>query len=91
MFTLVIYDISDDELRAKVAQACKRFGLVRVQRSAFSGRISSSLRKELIAVLSKMVEEGEDNIQVYVVCEPDYTLRVELGKPFKGEESEMLV
>ncbi|MEM2883233.1 MAG: CRISPR-associated endonuclease Cas2 [Nitrososphaerales archaeon] len=50
MFTLVIYDISDDELRMKVAQACKRFGLVRVQKSAFSGRIRSSLRKELIAV-----------------------------------------
>ena len=91
MFTLVIYDISDDELRAKVAQACKRFGLVRVQRSAFSGRIRSSLRRELIAVLSSLVKDTEDNIQVYVVCEPDISLRVELGKPFKGEESDMLV
>lgn len=91
LFTLIIYDISDDELRARVAQACKRFGLVRVQRSAFSGRIPSSLRKELVSVLSKMVEGSDDNIQVYVVCEPDISLRIELGKPFKGEESDMLV
>ena len=91
MFTLVIYDISDDDLRARVAQVCKRFGLVRVQRSAFSGRIPSSLRRELISVLTKMIEGTEDNIQVYVVCEPDMLLRVELGKPFKGEESDMLV
>jgi CRISPR-associated protein Cas2 len=91
MFTLVIYDITEDNLRTEVAQACKTHGLVRVQKSAFLGQISSSLRKELIAILKNIVEESKNNIQVYVICRPDISLKVELGKPFKGEESEMLV
>jgi len=91
MFTLVIYDITEDNLRTEVAQACKTHGLVRVQKSAFLGQISSSLRKELIAILKNIVEESNNNIQVYVICRPDISLKVELGKPFKGEESEMLV
>jgi len=91
MFTLVIYDITEDNLRTEVAQACKTYGLVRVQKSAFLGQISSSLRKELIAILKNIVEESKNNIQVYVICRPDISLKVELGKPFKGEESEMLV
>ncbi|MEM3404134.1 MAG: CRISPR-associated endonuclease Cas2 [Nitrososphaeria archaeon] len=91
MFTLVIYDITEDNLRTEAAQACKTFGLVRVQKSAFLGQISSSLRKELIATLRNIVEGSKNNIQVYIICRPDISLKVELGRPFKGEESEMLV
>ncbi|MDW8045651.1 MAG: CRISPR-associated endonuclease Cas2, partial [Nitrososphaerota archaeon] len=32
MQTLIVYDISDDEVRLKVSEACKRFGLARIQR-----------------------------------------------------------
>ena len=91
MFTLVIYDITEDDLREKVAQACKRYGLVRVQKSAFLGRIPSSLRKELIAVIKRLIDGTRDNVQVYVICEPDMSLRTELGKAFEGEESDLLV
>jgi len=91
MFTLVIYDITENELRLKVAQACKRYGLIRIQKSAFLGRISNALRKELIASLKRLIEGTENNIQVYVICEADISLKIELGKPYKGEESEMLV
>lgn len=91
MFTLVIYDITEDDLRNDVANACKRYGLTRVQKSAFLGNISSALRKELIATLNEIIKGTENNIQVYVICRPDLSLKVELGKPYRGEESEMLV
>jgi len=45
MYTLVIYDITDDALRLKVAEVCKGFGLVRIQKSAFLGKIDSQRRK----------------------------------------------
>jgi len=90
MFTLVIYDITEDDIRSDVANACKRYGLTRVQKSAFLGNISSALRKELIATLNQIIEGTENNIQVYVICRPDLSLKVELGKPYRGEESEML-
>lgn len=91
MYTLVIYDISDDKLRQEISNSCKRFGLIRVQKSAFLGAISSSARKDLIILLRKILGEENGNIQVYVICRPDLSLRVEIGKPFKEEESEMLV
>lgn len=50
MMTLVIYDISDDSVRLRIANLCKSFGLNRIQRSAFLGDIPSSRRKELIMV-----------------------------------------
>jgi Uncharacterized protein predicted to be involved in DNA repair len=56
-YTLVIYDIPDDNLRNKVSDACKRFGLEALQRSAYGGYISSGIRKELISVFGKVNEK----------------------------------
>ncbi len=78
MITLVIYDISDDRVRLKVANVCKRFGLNRIQKSAFLGEISSSRRKELIRKLKKVLK-GSGNIQVFVICKPDFSLREIIG------------
>jgi CRISPR-associated protein Cas2 len=85
MHTLVIYDITDDNLRNRISQVCKAFGLSRVQKSAFLGVLSSGQRKELISVLRGMIGDN-GNIQIYVICRPDMALRVELGKPYKEEE-----
>jgi len=85
LHTLVIYDVTEDELRGKVAQLCKAKGLVRVQKSAFLGVVSSAVRKELVAGLRKLLQGTEDNAQVYVICDPDFSMRVELGKAFEGE------
>ena len=35
--TILIYDIPDDRLRSKVADACLEYGLDRIQYSAFLG------------------------------------------------------
>jgi CRISPR-associated protein Cas2 len=91
MHTLVIYDVTEDELREKVAQLCKAKGLVRVEKSAFLGEIGSGTRKELVAALRKLLKGTKDNAQVYVICDPDFSMRVELGKEYRGEESDMLV
>jgi len=37
MLTWVIYDISDDNIRAHTADVCKKYGLYRVQKSCFLG------------------------------------------------------
>lgn len=41
MRLLVLYDISNDELRRDVARACETHGLVRVQLSAYAGDVSA--------------------------------------------------
>jgi len=86
MMTLVIYDISDDNLRLKVSEICKDFGLSRIQKSAFLGDIPSSRRKELIEALRKALGKNKGNIQVFVICKADLALRVIIGEPAVAEE-----
>jgi len=40
MHLMVLYDVSSDRIRTKIATACEDYGLDRVQYSAFYGRLS---------------------------------------------------
>lgn len=86
MYTLVIYDITDDELRLKVAAACKEVGLVRIQKSAFLGMIDSQRRKSLELRLGKILGSHKGNIQIFVICEADMVHRKIIGEPIECEE-----
>ncbi|MGB9601063.1 MAG: CRISPR-associated endonuclease Cas2, partial [Myxococcota bacterium] len=48
MLVWVIYDISEDKKRNKVAKFCKEYGLYRVQKSAFLGDINRNQFDELM-------------------------------------------
>ncbi len=50
---LVLYDISDDKTRTKISEACKDYGLDRIQFSAFCGRLTRTAREELEMRLGK--------------------------------------
>lgn len=80
MKTLVIYDITDDNLRNAVSEVCKNFGLSRIQKSAFLGDLASSARKELKAKLERTLGEAEGNIQIFVLCNACIALREIIGK-----------
>ena len=88
--TLVIYDISDYKVRLKISNLCQRFGLSRIQKSAFLGNISSSRRKELVKKLRRSLK-GDGNIQVFVICKPDFSLRVVIGNVSKIEDESVTV
>jgi CRISPR-associated protein Cas2 len=89
--TLVVYDISDDEIRLRVSEVCKRFGLARIQRSTFLGYLTSMQRKELAASLRKMLGNADGNIQIFVICRADLALREIIGKPFEEYAKEELL
>ncbi|MEM1996937.1 MAG: CRISPR-associated endonuclease Cas2 [Candidatus Bathyarchaeia archaeon] len=91
MQTLVVYDISDDEIRLRVSEACKRFGLARIQRSTFLGYLSSMRRKELAAALRRILGDANGNIQIFVICRADLALREVIGKPFEEYAKEDLL
>lgn len=42
-FCYVFYDIPDDRIRLKVADALKDYGLLRLQKSVFVGQLSRNL------------------------------------------------
>lgn len=94
MHTLVIYDITEDDIRARISDICKRFGLARIQKSAFLGILNSAARKELAAALRRAFNDARGNIQIYVICRADLSLRIIIGQPYEEyceEAGEVLV
>lgn len=57
--TLVIYDVEDDWARTRVSEACKDFGLERIQYSCFRGRLSRNKREELHERIRKIQRDWE--------------------------------
>lgn len=86
MNTIVVYDIPDDRLRAKVADICLDYGLQRIQFSAFLGRLAPSHQEELLMKIKKRAGKKELNIQIFPICERCWAKRhVWVQKPKKKE------
>lgn len=88
----MIYDITDDDLRLRVARFLRSKGLKRIQKSAFIGPLTSSERTNLVAGLKRLVR-GYDkvNIQVYPLTEASYNRRVVIGVQLDYEEDDELI
>lgn len=62
---LLLYDIEDNRIRARVAGVCLDYGLERIQFSAFFGRLDRNKREELAVRLMKEIEE--ENVRVRII------------------------
>ena len=85
LLTFVIYDIVDDLVRSRVANACKDYGLERIQYSAFSGPLDGTRRAELATRLTDTLGQEIGKILVLPVCERDVRAKRELVNVPKGE------
>ena len=65
MATLLIYDIPDDGLRAKVADACLDYGLDRIQYSAFLGELTHNRQEQVLQRIKRIPREG-----IALLCVP---------------------
>lgn len=75
MRCLLIYDISHDGIRAKVADACLDYGLERIQYSAFLGELSWIHQKELLLQIKRRIGKHDANIQLFPLDEKSWTSR----------------
>jgi CRISPR-associated protein Cas2 len=75
MRCLLIYDISHDGVRAKVADACLDYGLQRIQYSAFMGELSWIHQKELLLQIKRRIGKHDANIQLFPLDEKSWTSR----------------
>ncbi len=78
MISLLIYDIPDDKLRAKVADTCLDYGLARIQFSAFLGELNHNRQEEILQKIKRRVAGQQANIQIFPICEKDLRLRKEI-------------
>ncbi|MDY6966754.1 MAG: CRISPR-associated endonuclease Cas2 [Halobacteriota archaeon] len=68
MLVWVIYDISEDKSRSKVAKICKGYGLYRVQKSAFLGDLNKTESDSLAIECEDIINEG-DSVYVFPMCD----------------------
>jgi len=77
----VVYDITDDNLRALVAETLKDYGLQRIQYSAFVGSVRRDKLNSLVVDLRKLIGDLVENVQIFPVCDTCFKGRREIGKP----------
>ncbi len=78
VLTFIVYDITDDRIRLKVAGVCKDYGLDHIQYSVFSGPLDATRRAEMFARLDHTLGNNEGKILMLQVCEKDVAARREI-------------
>jgi CRISPR-associated protein Cas2 len=80
----VIYDISDDRIRGRIAQICKGYGLYRVQKSAFLGDLNKNELDAIALECEELIEES-DSVFVFPLCDDCFKKIKLIGEGFDKE------
>jgi CRISPR-associated protein Cas2 len=84
MLVWVIYDISENKIRSRVAKLCKGYGLFRVQKSAFLGDLNRNEADSLALECEGTIEES-DSVYVFPMCEDCFGKIKLIGEGFDRE------
>jgi CRISPR-associated protein Cas2 len=76
----VIYDISKNKGRSKVAKICKNYGLTRVQKSAFLGELTRNKAEMLAIEIEKFVEKSTDKVFVIPAGKEEFAKKIVFGE-----------
>lgn len=83
MLAWILYDITENKIRNKIAVLCKDYGFVRYQKSVFCGETEDRILKILVSKISDVMlaaEEKEDSVLIFTVCDTCMKNRLEVGK-----------
>ena len=72
---LLIYDISHDGTRTKVADVCLDYGLQRIQYSAFLGELSHIHQRELLLKIERRIGKHGANVHLFPLDEKSWAAR----------------
>jgi len=78
----VIYDVSEDKPRTRIAKLCKEAGLYRVQKSVFLGTIEHNRLDELSMQIDDHIDEETDSVYIFPLCQPDFKKVIVKGQGF---------
>ena len=82
MLVWYIYDIVEDKPRKKLADKAQEQGLERVQKSVFLGNIDQNLLDELILYSEDVIDEDNDSVYVFPMCQEDFKKITLIGEAF---------
>ncbi len=76
---ILIYDIENDRIRAKVADACLDYGLDRIQFSAFAGHLSRNHREELMLRITNLLGDNKGNVKLIPIAAKEWENQLEIS------------
>ncbi len=82
---LVVYDVSDNAKRLRLAKTLERMGLSRIQRSAFAGAMPAARIKDLERAARRIIDPSTDVVHIIPLAERDWQARRVLGTPIWGD------
>ena len=85
MLTWVIYDITKDKTRTKIARRCLDFGLYRVQKSVFLGDVPANRVEEILLFSRELLNLETDAVYVFPMCREDCDKVKIVGQGFDRE------
>jgi CRISPR-associated protein Cas2 len=89
MLLWVIYDISANSLRYKVCEACKDFGLFRVQKSVFFGELEVNKTNSLLDKMEEILNDEDrtehDSVLILPVCRSCLSKVLTAGRMFDSD------
>ncbi|MCD6220434.1 CRISPR-associated endonuclease Cas2, partial [Candidatus Calescamantes bacterium] len=68
MFIVISYDITDDRRRDRIAKTLENYGK-RVQYSVFECNLDKPMLEMMIKEVSSIMNEDEDSVRIYRLCE----------------------
>ncbi|HHW86811.1 MAG TPA: CRISPR-associated endonuclease Cas2 [Chloroflexi bacterium] len=90
-FVVISYDIVDDRRRLKIAKTLLDFGGRRVQRSVFECYITSANLEKLRQRLGRLIQESEDSVRFYRLCDDCQSTIERMGQAEPIEEPGLLI
>lgn len=82
MIVWVMYDIKKDKPRTKVAKACQRAGLYRVQYSVFLGSLDKNDKDSLQLEIEDLIDEEVDSVYIFPMSKDELRQTILLGQAF---------
>jgi CRISPR-associated protein Cas2 len=77
-----MYDIKNNRARSKVAKACERMGLTRVQYSVFLGTLEPSDKDALQIQIEEFINAEKDSVYIFPMSKDELRETVLLGQAF---------
>jgi CRISPR-associated protein Cas2 len=81
----VVYDITENSIRTKVARICLDKGLYRVQKSVFLGTLNSNERDSLAIECEEIIDLDVDSVYVFPMDDESFRKVKLLGQAFDKE------
>jgi CRISPR-associated protein Cas2 len=82
VLTWVVYDITKDRTRTKIAKRCLDFGLYRVQKSVYLGDLPPNRVEEVLQFSRELLDPETDAVFVFPMCREDFERVRVVGQGF---------